>query len=175
MNFLLTLIPGMIVALCRKQSFKHATLNIMFTAYLTATLYYVTNISTIHDVWTGAVGPLVLLPFNSQGIDTYLWNIALFIPLGFMLPMLNQASRKWDITLACGFFFSLTIEIFQLFNSRITDIDDLITNTLGTLIGYLIFKGLSSESDDNSERTSFFEQFTIMVICILSVFFLKSV
>ena len=38
-----------------------------------------------------------------------------------------------------GFCLSLVIEISQIFTFRLTDINDLITNTLGTLIGYLVY------------------------------------
>ena len=38
-----------------------------------------------------------------------------------------------------GFCFSLLIEISQLCNHRRTDVDDLIMNTLGTILGYLLF------------------------------------
>ena len=41
-----------------------------------------------------------------------------------------------------GILFSLAIELNQLLNNRITDIDDLFTNTLGAIIGYLLYKAL---------------------------------
>ena len=36
--------------------------------------------------------------------------------------------------------FSLAIELSQLLNNRITDIDDLFTNTLGAMVGYLLYR-----------------------------------
>ena len=39
-----------------------------------------------------------------------------------------------------GLSFSLLIEGNQLFNNRRSDIDDLLMNTLGALIGYLMYK-----------------------------------
>ena len=38
-----------------------------------------------------------------------------------------------------GFFTSLSIEVTQLFGGRYTEIDDLIINTLGTLVGFIIY------------------------------------
>lgn len=38
-----------------------------------------------------------------------------------------------------GFMLSLIIEIFQLLNVRATDIDDLLMNTLGAVIGFIIY------------------------------------
>lgn len=43
-------------------------------------------------------------------------------------------------TIRTGFCFSLLIETDQLFNRRATDIDDLIMNTLGTALGFLIYR-----------------------------------
>lgn len=41
-----------------------------------------------------------------------------------------------------GIPFSLAIELNQLLNNRITDIDDLFTNTLGAIVGYVLYKVL---------------------------------
>lgn len=67
-------------------------------------------------------------------------NILLFCPIGFFLPLLWNDFRKFSKTVIFGFLVSLIIECSQLFLIRTTDIDDLIFNTLGTMIGYLFFK-----------------------------------
>jgi len=82
-----------------------------------------------------------LVPFKG-GLDfTYILNIILFMPFGFLLPTLWGKFRKNLWTSFCyGLFFSFTLEIFQLFtSSRTTDIDDIITNVLGTICGWVIF------------------------------------
>ena len=75
---------------------------------------------------------------------TSLLNILLFIPLGIFLPMLwkENYNNKFSKVLIFGFLLSLIIEILQIFTFRLTDINDLITNTLGTVIGYLIYMKL---------------------------------
>lgn len=82
------------------------------------------------------------MPF-SKDIDIvgYFLNVLLFVPLGFFLPFIWPNLDKLKYTVLSGFSFSLLIEISQLFNNRRTDIDDLILNTLGTGIGYLLFSG----------------------------------
>ena len=70
-------------------------------------------------------------------------NMVVFMPLGFGLAgALRQATWPQTLRLAAmgGFGLSLTIELFQLtIPSRTTDIDDLIFNTLGAVIGALVF------------------------------------
>ena len=56
--------------------------------------------------------------------------------------LLSYIWKKYEVlwkTALFGITFSLIIELCQLFNGRITDIDDLLMNTLGALIGWLIF------------------------------------
>ena len=78
-----------------------------------------------------------LIPFSSQGAVANILNIIMFTPLGFLLPLIWNNYRKVGKVLIVGLSMSLLIEICQLFNTRATDIDDLITNTAGTFIGYL--------------------------------------
>ena len=66
-----------------------------------------------------------------------LLNVAMFVPLGGLLPLLGKKFRKWYLTIPAGFAVSLTIEVLQLVIGRgICDVDDLFCNTLGTMIGY---------------------------------------
>lgn len=68
-----------------------------------------------------------------------LLNIALFVPLGILLPLLSRVFRKWYAVLLTGFGFSLAIELGQLATARgMFDVDDLFTNTLGTMVGWSI-------------------------------------
>ena len=65
-----------------------------------------------------------------------LLNIALFVPLGILLPLLSRVFRKWYAVLLAGFGSSLAIELVQLTTARgMFDVDDLFTNTLGTMVG----------------------------------------
>ncbi len=72
-----------------------------------------------------------------------LGNILWFVPLGAMLPTLTTKSgrrRGFWMTSLIGLCCSLSIEILQfVFATGISDVDDLIFNTLGTMAGYIIF------------------------------------
>lgn len=67
-------------------------------------------------------------------------NILLFIPFGFISPCAFKVFRKPHFCLFAGFFSSLSIELLQLLTRRgFFQIDDIITNTLGMMIGYILF------------------------------------
>ena len=67
-------------------------------------------------------------------------NTAMFIPLGIVWPVCFKRLNTRGKVIAAGFGFSLCIEILQLpFYDRVTDVDDLILNTAGYLIGYGIY------------------------------------
>ena len=64
-------------------------------------------------------------------------NVLLFVPLGFLLPLLFPAMRRWWQALAVGAGVSLAIELYQLTwpGVRKADVNDVLMNTLGALLG----------------------------------------
>lgn len=72
-------------------------------------------------------------------------NILLLMPLGFLAPLIWNKFKSVKAVSLLGMSVSVTIEILQLFQrfsggwGRITDIDDVIFNVLGVIIGYLIY------------------------------------
>ncbi|WP_058269869.1 VanZ family protein [Olsenella massiliensis] len=83
-------------------------------------------------------GSVNLVPFASVGMPFYL-NILMFVPLGVFVPALSTRFRRIAPTLAFGVTFSLLIELSQLVTARVTDIDDLIANTVGTAAGFVVW------------------------------------
>lgn len=79
-----------------------------------------------------------LIPLTNINIS-FILNIIMFIPLGFLLPILWKKYQNPKSVIIFSFLFSLFIETAQLFTFRATDIDDLIANTLGGLLGYIIW------------------------------------
>ena len=69
-------------------------------------------------------------------------NILLFIPFGYLLPeILPQKKWTWWKVALLGMTGSLVIEVIQLVTRLgFADIDDLMNNTIGALIGYLLYK-----------------------------------
>ncbi len=68
-------------------------------------------------------------------------NVLLFLPLGYLLPRLFRPMRHWYSTIPVGLLGSLAIETTQLITHLgCFDVDDLITNTIGAAIGFLIYR-----------------------------------
>lgn len=79
-------------------------------------------------------------PTIREALLNLIGNITMFIPLGIVWPGVFQKLNTHGKVIAAGFGVSMTIEILQLaFFDRATDIDDLILNTLGFLMGYGIY------------------------------------
>ena len=84
---------------------------------------------------------LTLIPFIPMlsDIKNTILNIALFVPLGFMLPIFWKNYRTLKHTFTFSFLLSLAIELLQILTYRATDINDLIANTFGAILGYFVF------------------------------------
>jgi len=74
-------------------------------------------------------------------IENLVGNIIGFSPFGFILPLLLKRFQKLRKVTMATFFLSLTFEVIQLvFEFGSFDVDDLILNTLGGILGYIPFK-----------------------------------
>ena len=107
---------------------------LLFAAYLAAVYNVVglPNVTYVRFEWN-----LNLIPFRDMlgDLRSTLLNVVLFLPLGFLLPLCWQDLRQGKRTILYGLGVSAVIEILQIFTFRATDVNDLITNTLGTFLG----------------------------------------
>lgn len=68
-----------------------------------------------------------------------LLNIVMFLPLGVLLPLAAKPFRRWYWMLAAGAGTSIVIEALQYIRGRgQADVDDLLCNTLGAMLGYCL-------------------------------------
>ncbi|MDQ6597990.1 VanZ family protein [Bacillus salipaludis] len=91
----------------------------------------------------------ITIPIRNLGL-----NILLFVPFGFFLTLKTSSfQRKLNLfVILTGFIFSLFIETvqFAIPMGRSSDIDDVILNTIGTFLGYIIWKLFNSKSSSIS-------------------------
>ncbi len=87
--------------------------------------------------------PFVRLPDYDSRRDmlvNIIGNIAMFIPSGIVFPVIYKKLNSFWKVAGAGVLLSLCIEILQLpFSVRASDVDDLILNTAGVIIGYGIY------------------------------------
>ena len=63
-------------------------------------------------------------------------NVGMFVPLGFCLPLLHKNLKHWYVPVAAGLVLSALIEGIQFFTATgVMDVDDLLCNSLGALLG----------------------------------------
>ena len=94
---------------------------------------------TIENYWR-AVRQMEFTPLFYQGVINLGGNIFLFIPIGYFLPWLWPSLRNFfAFLLTCVLAITL-VELLQLVTLLgMLDIDDLILNLFGMLVGYLFF------------------------------------
>ena len=82
-------------------------------------------------------------------------NIILFVPFSFFIAHIFKINNRWIVYLFT-LLISLTVETTQLYIGRAFDVDDILLNVLGGIIGYsiyhlvsnVIFKNFSQEKKD---------------------------
>jgi glycopeptide antibiotics resistance protein len=73
-----------------------------------------------------------------------LGNLALLFPFGMYLPLLFPKRNRFFSVLIASLLFSVIIETIQLITRfRVADIDDVLLNTTGALLGFILFQLLS--------------------------------
>lgn len=71
-------------------------------------------------------------------------NVLLFVPWGFLMFIAlynvdRPTIQTYVLTILLGFTFTVTVEAFQYFlPSRVADVNDIIWNTSGTIVGALL-------------------------------------
>lgn len=81
---------------------------------------------------------------HELGIESFIVNIAgnifAFSPFGFILPIISAHNRKFFNVILLSVELTLSIEIIQLlFKVGIFDVDDILLNTIGSVLGYIVF------------------------------------
>ena len=92
-------------------------------------------------------------------------NIVLFIPFGFIINTYFKTKKVWT-TLISALIVSTTIEFVQKQIGRSFDIDDILLNTIGCIIGFLIYK-LYSKIPENFKKTWIYNLICVLILVII--------
>ena len=131
----------------------HEVCAAVWMLYLLALFSQTVSLYTILTHGFAPSGRWNMLPFDfvrqalSRGMSEHLWvniigNILMFVPWGLLLPLGWAKLRCGARVCLGGALTSAAIEFLQAFCGRSTDIDDVLLNTLGALLGYGLFSVL---------------------------------
>ena len=128
----------------RFHSWKRTIIYMVFGFYL-ATLLALVGFPNVMSL--GVNFEVNMIPFVDMVSDftNACLNVILFVPFGFFLPILWDKFRKIKNVALTGLMTTLLIEISQIFTFRTTDINDIITNTIGTMVGYFIARWITNK------------------------------
>ena len=147
--FLVVLVAVRIFALknsSKKISFHEEFLNLLFIVYILLLFELLTG--TENNSGTG----INLVPFSEilryevgskMFIYNTLGNILLFVPYGYFVTRYINGKSLYQIFII-SFVTSLTVEILQVKLGRSFDVDDIILNVLGGMVGYFIYVALNA-------------------------------
>lgn len=100
-------------------------------------------------------------------------NIVLFIPFGFIISWYLNSKKTSQIIIISA-IISLTAESIQFNIGRAFDIDDIILNVIGSIIGftiYLFFKSIKRNLPNFLKNNIFYNLFALIVLVLLTLLF----
>lgn len=144
----------------KKKSYTFLLLFTMFYIYLFKVLdytlfqfqsllilkYFIPGLLLNGETVEKSLNLIPLITLTPQDLQTSLLNILLFVPFGIGLPFISSLYMKKTVLI--GALVSIVIEILQFVTGfignitfRIADINDVLFNTVGVVIGYVLFIG----------------------------------
>ena len=160
----------------RKVILHEELFNLLFMTYLLLLFHLVTSQDI--QAYTGTN----LMPFReilrydigtSGFYNQVIGNIILFVPFGFFVSSYCKIKGLGTITLV-SLLSSLTIEIVQHFIGRSFDVDDIILNVVGGIIGFLLYVSLNAIRNHLPKilrKDWFLNLISILIIVILILCF----
>jgi len=149
---------------------------LVFILYMLA-LYYLL-LSTDNAIAYGSnlipFKEMTRYPIGSKGFFyNVIGNIALFIPFGFFVSYYIKANKTHQISII-AIITSLTAEIIQYKIGRAFDVDDIILNVIGAIIGFLAYIGVKTLEDKLPKKMKndlFYNILAILVMIIIILVF----
>lgn len=106
--------------------------------------------------------------FNRQVIG----NILLFMPFGFFATYYTKIKKISSISFM-SLLVSLTIEVVQKYIGRSFDVDDIILNVVGGILGFLVYIGLDAirkKLPSIFQKDGFYNFLSILLVIIICLY-----
>ena len=154
----------------RKFCLHREIISLIFIIYILC-LYHVVTFQDIN------YGTNNFIPFkeifrysigSAKFVRNIVGNIVLFIPFGFFGSYYLK-TKKMVTPMVVTLVTSTTIEVVQYYIGRVFDIDDIILNVLGGIIGFLLYVGFDAikERLPKFMKSDAFLNFVIIIIMIV--------
>ncbi len=158
-----------------KIVFYKEILKLFFVIYILCLFQVV----TYKDVNYGGMNFIPFKEMFRYDVGSYLFyknilgNMLLFAPFGFFVGYIFNANKTYIIFIL-SIIASCSIEITQLSIGRVFDVDDIILNVLGSLLGYFIYKMLFKFNSKIPEKLkqNWIINIIIIIIIVLIVRFI---
>ena len=101
-------------------------------------------------------------------LQLIIFNILMFAPLGFLLPLLWKKAERLGVTLAVSLCLTVLIEVIQLLTGTgIFELDDLFHNTIGSLFGYFCIMAILTPIKEKTIRFAPLAK-VLMIPCVVT-------
>jgi len=155
----------------KKKIILHKELmDLLFIIYVLCLFYVVTfedvsfgisNLTPFTEIFRYDIG-------SNLFIKNVLGNIILFIPYGFFTSYYLKLEKIFSI-LGLSFLISFTIETTQVLIGRVFDIDDIILNLIGGLLGFSIYHIMNKIKSNLPMLLKKPIIYNIIMICLLAL------
>lgn len=150
--------------------------NLFFVAYMLLLFRLVTSqdVTTMHSTNLMPFKEILRYEVGSDGFfKQVIGNIVLFIPFGYFVTSYCNIKKIWTISIVSG-LSSLVIEVVQHFIGRSFDVDDIILNIVGGIIGYLLYTCLNAVRNHlpKALRKDWFLNIISIAILVLVILYL---
>ena len=114
--------------------------------------------------------------FSSSFIKNVIGNMIMFMPYGFFISYYLKLDKKSYVILM-SLLISVTIEITQLVIGRVFDVDDILLNVIGGILGYFIYRIIHNFKDmvPNFLKNDIFYNIIVTILIILITIYIFNV
>lgn len=138
----------------KEYKFRHFIWTYIFMVYCSWAIQAAWGMITLWDIlsFNDIDIRFIFWPFELPGLGWYVYNFVIFIPLGFLLPLIWENFRDFGKVNYAGWLFSGLIEINQMFGGMAL-IDEYIMRTWGVMAGYFIWCGFHKIFKKSGEKS----------------------
>ena len=114
--------------------------------------------------------------FSPSFVKNVIGNMIMFMPYGFFISYFLKLDKKRYVVFL-SLLTSVTIEITQMIIGRVFDVDDILLNLIGGILGYFIYRILHifKEKLPNFLKNSIFYNILVTVLLVIIVFYILNI